>query len=212
MKPGDRSQPNRPNSPQKKPIPPRVRHEPGRGWTLIPPHCANELEPDLEDAEMLLKEGDEESARDAVLYLLEECQELLAGHELLGRIAEREPVDLAVAQGHYGYVFELTLKWLVPLDLEPMDKSRKINRTALACAEGLFRVLEKRGERTKAAQVRQHIDTWSGVTGPVRLPAGPRPGGAPGNRPRPAAGPKKRRPMMPRPDRPKPGEGSGEGA
>lgn len=211
MKPGDRSQPNRPNPPQKKPIPPRVRNEPGRGWTLVPPHCANELEPDLEDAEMLLKEGDAESARDAVLYLLEECQELLAGHELLGRIAEREPVDLAVAQGHYGYVFELTLKWLGPLDLAPMDKSRRINRTALACAEGLCRVLEKRGQRAKASQVRQHVDAWSGVAGSGRAHVGPRPSGPSGPRPRPSSGPK-RRPMMPRPDRPKPVEGNGEGA
>lgn len=209
MTTGDRPRPDRPKPGQKKPIPPRVRTDPQRGWTLIPPHCAIELEADLDDAEMLLKEGDPESARDAVLYLLEECQDLLAGHELLGRIAEREPADLAVAQGHYGYVFELALKWLGPQADSAMDKSKRINRTALACAEGLCRVLDKRGQKAKAAQVRQQIDFWSGKSRSRRPAHGPGGGGRPsGPANRPAPGPARRNP---RPDRPGTDGSAGQG-
>lgn len=208
MTTGDRPRPNRPKPGQNKPIPPRVRNEPGRGWTLVPPHCALELEADLDDAEMLLKEGDPESARDAVLYLLEECQDLLAGHELLGRIAEREPADLAVAQGHYGYVFELTLKWLGNLALAPMDKSKRINRTALACAEGLVRVLEKRGQKGKATQVRQHADAWSGKSASAGRVAPSGPGGPPR---RHQPGPFGNRPPIRKPDRPGSGDKPGQG-
>jgi hypothetical protein len=190
-------------------IPARVRNDPSRGWTIVPPHCTIELEPDLEDVEMLLKEGDAESARDAALYLLEECQDMTAAHELLGRIAEGELNDSGMAQGHYGYVFELTLKWLGPFELAPMDSSRKINRISLKCAEGLMRVLQKRGEVHKASQVQRYVAAWKGETGPRERPAAaPNTGGGPspsGSPKRPWSGPKSRRPMLPRPKRQKPG-------
>jgi hypothetical protein len=106
------------------------------------------------------------------------------------------------------------LKWLGQLDLSPMDRSRRINRTAFACGEGLVRVLEKRGQKANASQVRRYLDAWSGKSFSGTSTSSSRPevprSGSPGRRPGP--GPKQRRPMMPRPDRPKPGGEGGQGA
>lgn len=227
----------RPRPSDKKP-PVRVKIDPSGGWTLIPPHCVSELEPDLADVEMLLKEGDYEEARDAGLFILEECQDMTAAHLLLGKIAEKHMNDLTIAQGHFGYVFELTLKWLGDLDMARMNQAEKINRISAEAAEGLKRVLEKRGQMAKAGQVARYLAAWKGQPTPtpapvvravqtpppqsappeqaaparptqppvrpaVAQPAPARPGGPP----RPFAGPKKRRPMAPRPNRNRPGPG-----
>ena len=160
----------RPRPSDKKP-PARVRIDPSGGWTLIPPHCVFELEPDLADVEMLLKEGDFEEARDAGLFILEECQDMTAAHLLLGKIAEKHMNDLTIAQGHYGYVFELTLKWLGDLDMARMNQAEKINRISAEAAEGLKRVLEKRGQMAKASQVARHLAAWKGQPAPKNAPA-----------------------------------------
>lgn len=157
------SKPERPKSrqPQKK-APIRVKVDPSGGWTLIPPHCVFELEPDLADVEMLMREEDYEAARDAALFILEECQDMTAAHVLLAKIAEKESNDLNVAQAHYGYVFELTMKWLGDLAMAPMNQAQKINRVSAEAAEGLKRVLEKRGQMDKAAQVAKYLAAWKG--------------------------------------------------
>lgn len=189
-----------------KPIPSRVKIDAAGRWTLVPPHCVFELEPDLADVEMLMKEGDFEAARDAALYILEECQDMTAAHLLLGEIAEKHMNDLIVAKAHYGYVFEITLKWLgAAYEKQTMNGGQKINRISLQCAEGLKRVLEKRGEKIKAGQVDQYIEAWKFPSRPPvkdqnqsserMAPKAQRPSG------RPASAPPKRRPMMPRPDR-----------
>ncbi|MFM7318756.1 MAG: hypothetical protein ACKO5E_17570 [bacterium] len=151
-------------------IPPRVKIDDQGRWTLVPPHCAFELEPDLADIEMLMKEGDFEAARDGALYLLEECQDMTAAHLLLGKIAEKDTNDLNVARAHYAYVFEITLKWLGRNELGVMNGGQKINRISLEAAEGLVRVLEKRGDRQKAAQVASYITAWKGHAEPSRRP------------------------------------------
>jgi hypothetical protein len=120
---------------------------------------------------MLLKEGDYEEARDAGLFILEECQDMTAAHLLLGKIAEKHMNDLTIAQGHYGYVFELTLKWLGELDMARMNQAEKINRISADAAEGLKRVLEKRGQMAKAGQVARHLAAWKGQPAPKPAPA-----------------------------------------
>ena len=151
-------------------IPPRVKIDDQGRWTLVPPHCAFELEPDLADIEMLMKEGDYEAARDGALYLLEECQDMTAAHLLLGKIAEKESNDLNIARAHYAYVFEITLKWLGRNELGVMNGGQKINRISLESAEGLARVLEKRGDHQKAAQVAKFVAAWKGHGEPSKKP------------------------------------------
>lgn len=200
--------------------------DPSGGWTLIPPHCVFELEPDLHDVEMLLKEGDFEEARDAALFILEECQDMTAAHLMLGKIAEKNMNDMTIAQGHYGYVFEVTLKWLGDLAMSPMNQAEKINRISAECAEGLIRVLDKKGQEDMADQVGRYLDAWKGQTTPQRqasrsatpaqrpaprLSSGqdsgqsrPRPDQA-GSRPAQGqSGPPKRRPMLAKPNRNRP--------
>jgi hypothetical protein len=212
---------NNSRQPLKK-IPIRVKRDPSGGWTLIPPHCVFELEPDMHDVEMLLKEGDFEEARDAALFILEECQDMTAAHLMLGKIAEKHMNDMTIAQGHYGYVFEMTLKWLGDLAMTPMNQAEKINRTSAECAEGLIRVLDKKGQEDMADQVARYLDAWKGQTTPQRQTSRPEPTPRPaprlapgpdsGNaRPRPAqgqggpsTGPPKRRPMLAKPNRNRP--------
>jgi len=219
---------NKPGQPLKK-IPIRVKKDPSGGWTIIPPHCVFELEPDLHDVEMLLREGDYEEARDAALFILEECQDMTAAHLLLGKIAEKHMNDMTIAQGHYGYVFEVTLKWLGDLAMAPMNQAEKINRISAECAEGLIRVLDKKGQEDMADQVARYLDAWKGQTRPVAArrpavdtqrpasgPAAPRGDAGPtAQRPAPrpvqggaSGGPPKRRPMLAKPNRnrPKPTE------
>lgn len=160
-------------SPQKA-IPPRVKMDAQGRWTLVPPHCVFELEPDLADVEMLMQEEDFEAARDAALFILEECQDMTPAHLLLGNIAEKEMNDMIVAQAHYGYVFEITLKWLGHSEWASMNGGQKINRISLEAAEGLKRVLEKRGEKIKAEQVGKYIVAWKTPPRPAGEPAGER--------------------------------------
>jgi hypothetical protein len=176
----------------------------------------------MHDVEMLLKEGDFEEARDAALFILEECQDMTAAHLMLGKIAEKHMNDMTIAQGHYGYVFEMTLKWLGDLSMTPMNQAEKINRTSAECAEGLIRVLDKKGQEDMADQVARYLDAWKGQTTPQRQTPRPEPTPRPaprlapgpdsGNaRPRPAqgqggpsTGPPKRRPMLAKPNRNRP--------
>ena len=62
----------------------------------------------------LWKEGDPESARDALRYALQGCGDNLWVHVALGRIALEEFRDPSLARGHFGYAYELAERAFPP--------------------------------------------------------------------------------------------------
>ena len=76
-------------------------------FELVHPRKVEETREDYEEGIELWKEGDPESARDALRYALSACHDNLWVHVALGRIALAEFRDPTLARGHFGYAFEL---------------------------------------------------------------------------------------------------------
>ena len=76
-------------------------------FELIHPRKVEETREDYEEGIELWKEGDPESARDALRYTLSACHANIWAHVAPGRIALDDFRDPTLARGHFGYAFEL---------------------------------------------------------------------------------------------------------
>ena len=116
---------------------------------------------DYEEGMELWKEGDPESARDALRYALSACHENLWVHVALGRIALAEFRDPTLARGHFGYAFELGER-AIPRDFTGrLAPERPANRPFFEAIEGLVECLEALGQQRDCAGLRALRDRLS---------------------------------------------------
>ena len=133
----------------------RVAQE--QAWELVHPRCAKERELDLEEARRMIQAGEEELARDELLWLLEECPDMIAAHALLGQMALRQG-NLPLARGHLGHAFRLGMRALqragnpIPVPYRLVE-----NRPFLESGRDLAVCLEQMGKAELAAQVRKDL-------------------------------------------------------
>jgi hypothetical protein len=112
---------------------------------------------DLEEVQAMIDEGETECAVDELRWLLEECRDFIAAHELLGELAF-EARDFRLARGHFGYAFDLGRSALpagrfagvVPYSLP-------VNQPFFQAAKGLAACLNELNKRKSAVAVLQEI-------------------------------------------------------
>lgn len=112
-------------------------------FELIHPPCVEETFPDYEEGLELRREGDVESARDALRFALQGCRDSLWIHVALGRIALEDQGDAELARGHFGYAFELVLNALPANFQGRLPRDRPANQPAFEAIEGLIKCFEK---------------------------------------------------------------------
>jgi tetratricopeptide (TPR) repeat protein len=77
-----------------------------QAWELVHSRCAQERLDDIAEVQDMLSAGEIEIARDELRWLLEECNDFLDAHKLLGELALVEE-DFPLARGHFGNAFQL---------------------------------------------------------------------------------------------------------
>jgi hypothetical protein len=123
-------------------------------FELVHPRKVEETREDYEEGIELWKEGDPESARDALRYALSACHENLWVHVALGRIALSEFRDPTLARGHFGYAFELAERAL-PRDFKGrLPSDRPANRPFYEAIDGLAECLHALGNERDCAGLR----------------------------------------------------------
>jgi hypothetical protein len=110
---------------------------------------------DYEEGIELWKEGDPESARDALRYALSACHENLWVHVALGRIALAEFRDPTLARGHFGYAVELGERSLPPDFSGLLPRERPANRPFFEGVAGLIECFEALGRRADCERLRK---------------------------------------------------------
>ena len=118
----------------------------GLDFELVHPQGVQETEPDFEEGLEIWRAGDPEGARDALRYALAACHDNLWIHVALGKIALEEFHDPSLAQGHFGYAFELARRALPHPFSGRLPPDRPNNRPFYEAMEGLLCCLEALGQ------------------------------------------------------------------
>ncbi len=135
-----------------------VRHLTGQqAWELVHPRCAVERDLDLEEAQKMLQAGEPELARDELLWMLEECPQMIAAHRLLGQMALEEE-NYPLARGHLGYAYQIGLRALEQAG-NPIPVPYRLpgNRDFLEAGRDLAVCLERLGKPGTALKVRREL-------------------------------------------------------
>jgi hypothetical protein len=143
----------------------------GPDFELVHPRCVAEMELDYEEGIELWREGDVESARDALRFALQGCGDNLWVHVALGRIALEEFKDPSLARGHFGYGFELAQRALPAGFSGRLPRHRLANRPFYDAIDGLVACYEALANQAEADGLRELAKRLSGgdrPTGPTR--------------------------------------------
>lgn len=101
----------------------------------------------------MLAAGETEIAVDELRWLVGGCQDLLEGHQILGKIAA-ESGDRELARAHLGYAFQLGIDALPKRALDrPLPHANKANRAFHEAGAALIQVLLELGETNMAKEV-----------------------------------------------------------
>jgi len=126
----------------------------GDDFELVHPKAVDETRLDYEEGIELWKEGDFESARDALRFALSACHQNLWVHVALGQIALAESRDPALARGHFGYAIELVERALPRGFSGRLSRERPNNRPFYEAVDGLIECLEALGRQGDSAGLR----------------------------------------------------------
>jgi hypothetical protein len=131
----------------------RARCVDGGAWELVHPRCAKARAEDLEEVEQMIEAGENEIARDELLWLLQDCHDFIAGHLKLGELALIEN-DLKLARGHFGYGYQIALKAIDASGRgNKFPYSQAANRGFHEAGKGLVHCLMQLGKRGTARDV-----------------------------------------------------------
>ena len=151
-----------PRRPAKKQGGLRLKQLGGPDFELDHPRCVDEMELDYEEGIALWREGDVESARDALRFALQGCGDNMWVHVALGQIALREFKDPTLARGHFGYAYELAQRAL-PIGFSGrLPPHRVANHPFYEAVDGLAQCYEALGNRSEAAGLRDMAGRLSG--------------------------------------------------
>ena len=142
-----------------------LKHLGGDDFVLVHPKCVREMELDYEEGIELRKAGDPEAARDALRYALQGCGDNVWVHVALGAIALDEFRDPALAQGHFGYAYQLADNTL-PRDFGGrLPAEHPSNRPLYEALDGLIACHEALGKNDLARELRGKRERWSRPVG-----------------------------------------------
>jgi len=107
----------------------------------------------VQEAEAMIAAGEHEIARDELRWLLEECSDDIAAHELLGELALHDE-DLLLARAHFGYAYQIGVKAIRRAGLpSPLPFAYSANQPFFAAGKGLVHCLVKLEKHEMAAEV-----------------------------------------------------------
>lgn len=119
----------------------------GAAYELVHPRCARRRREDIAEVEAMLDAGEEEIAREELVWLLSECPDFLDAHVQLGLIALGEG-DLRLARGHFGRACELVFRMVDAAGgAGPLPHALAGNRPFFEAAKGLVHCLVRGGKR-----------------------------------------------------------------
>lgn len=121
-------------------------------WAFVPPDCAIERQMDLEEAQHMQEMGEEEIARDELLYLVADCHGFLTAHNQLGELALAAS-NVRLARGHFGYAYENALRALPPRFRGRLSAQHEGNAPFFAAGHNLARCLVALGKLDAAQAV-----------------------------------------------------------
>ena len=133
----------------------------GTDFVLVHPKCIHEMELDYAEGIELRDAGDPEAARDALRYALQGCGDNLWVHVALGRIALEDFRDPTLAQGHFGYAYELAEKVLPREFAGRLPRDHPDNRPLYDALDGLIAAHEAQGQLDLAGELKRKRDLWS---------------------------------------------------
>jgi len=129
----------------------------GDAYELVHPRCARTRRDDLEEVEAMLAAGEEDIARDELVWLLSECPDFIEAHVHLGLLA-LEADDFKLARGHFGRGCELVFRLLEAAGSgRPMPWSLPGNRPFFEAAKGLVLCLDRTGRGALARETVRRV-------------------------------------------------------
>lgn len=136
-------------------------------FELVHPKCVVEMELDYAEGIEIWKEGDPESARDALRFALGGCGDNLWVHVALGKIALESFNDPELAKGHFGYAFELAYR-AIPKDFQGrLPRYNYKNEPIFDAVEGLARCYEAMDQPSEAVHLRRMANGWDSGEGSI---------------------------------------------
>jgi len=116
----------------------------GTSWVFVHPRCVRERADDLEEVRQIIEAGEHDIALDELRWLLEDCQEFLEAHNLLGELAVTFQNNVALARGHFGAGYQLGLQALRRAGMPtPLVNRLPANRPFFDAGRGLAISLAK---------------------------------------------------------------------
>ena len=129
----------------------------GEQWEFVHPSCARRRREDLEEVEAMVEAGENEIAREELVWLLSECPDFLEAHLHLGLLALEED-DPKLARGHFGRAVELGLRALEAAgNPRPCPYELPGNKSFFEAAKGLVHCLMATGRKALARDTGRRI-------------------------------------------------------
>ncbi|NBV46916.1 MAG: hypothetical protein EBR86_15090 [Planctomycetia bacterium] len=129
----------------------------GDVYELVHPRCARRRRDDLEEVEAMLEAGEDEIARDELVWLLSECPDFIEAHVHLGLLA-LEAEDVKLARGHFGRGCELVFRLLDAAGgPRPLPHALPGNRPFFEAAKGLVHCLAHTGRMPLARETVRRV-------------------------------------------------------
>lgn len=134
----------------------KLRRLDGDRFALLAPITAIDRQEDLEEVRTMIAAGEFEIARDELLYLVSDCRGFLEAHNLLGELALEEE-DVALAQGHFGFAYEIGMDSLPAGFRGRLPANKEYNGAFFLAGRGAARCLIARGQADKGREVLERL-------------------------------------------------------
>jgi hypothetical protein len=125
-------------------------------YVFLEPITALDRKEDIEEVREMIAAGEFEIARDELLYLVSDCRAFLEAHNLLGELALEED-DIPLAQGHFGFAYEIGMDSLPPGFSGRLPAGKEYNGAFFLAGRGVARCLIARGQVDKGREVLERL-------------------------------------------------------
>lgn len=134
----------------------KLRRLDANRFAFLEPITAIDRKEDIDEVRNMIAGGELEIARDELLYLVSDCRGFLEAHNLLGELALEEG-DVSLAQGHYGFAYEIGVDSLPPGFRGILPANKEYNPAFFLAGRGVARCLIARAQLEKGREVLEQL-------------------------------------------------------